>query len=136
MAGVSMCVLLVEDEMVIRMMLADVLSDAGFMIKEAASGDEAAELIRNPPATFSLLITDVHMPGTLDGLQVARLMRERQPGMPTIYMTGRPDVVRATGPLGAGEVLFPKPFSPFALLDLAHRLAWKSGEQAIIRPQR
>ncbi len=131
-----MCVLLVEDEMVIRVMLADVLSDAGFAVQEAASGDEAAKLIRHPLVTFSLLVTDIHMPGTLDGLQVARLMRERQPGMPIIYMTGRPDIVREAGPLSPEEVLFPKPFSPFALLDLARRLAWKSGEQAINRPQR
>ena len=131
-----MCVLLVEDEFVIRMMLADVLSDAGFSVKEASSGDEAADLIRNPPATFSLLVTDIHMPGSLDGLQVAGLMRERHPGMPTIYMTGRPDVVMAAGPLSPEQALFPKPFSPFALLDLARRLAWKSGEQAIVRPQR
>ena len=131
-----MCVLLVEDELVIRMLLADVLSDAGFAVIEAASGEEAAGLIGRPPATFSLLVTDVHMPGRLDGLQLARLMRGRFPGMPTIYMTARPDIVRQAGPLGPQEVLFPKPFSPFALLDLARRMAWKTGEQAIARPQR
>lgn len=131
-----MCVLLVEDEAIIRMMLVDVLSDAGFSVMEACSGDEAVELIRMPPATFSLLVTDVHIPGMLDGLQVARLMRQRYPGMPTIYMTGRPDIVREAGALGPEEVLFPKPFSPFALLDLARRMAWKTGEQAIDHPQR
>ncbi len=131
-----MCILLVEDEAIIRLLLAEVLAEAGFAVQEAADGDQAVALIRNPPASFSLLITDVHMPGGTDGLQVARLMHERHPGMPTIYMTGRPDLVRAAGPLGPAQALFPKPFSPSALLDLARRMAWKSGEQAIGRPTR
>lgn len=131
-----MSVLLVEDELLIRLMLAEVLAEGGFAVQEAASGDEAGALIRSSPATFSLLVTDIHMPGALDGLQVARLMRACRPRVPVIYMSGRPDVVIAGGPLGPDEAVVPKPFSPYALLALARRLAWKTGEGALSLPQR
>jgi DNA-binding response OmpR family regulator len=117
-----MCILLVDDEGLIREILADELDFQGFEVCEAETGDQAAALIKNPPKVFSLLITDVHMPGNMDGIEVARLMRLHHPGLPIIYTTGRPDTFDAVGPLGPKEILVAKPYTPMAIVDVIRRL--------------
>ena len=114
-----MCILLVEDDALIRLLLSEELIDAGYEVQEAANGTEAAELIRHPPTKFSLLITDIHMPGEMGGIEVASLLRQSHPDLPIIYTTGRPDVV---GTLGPRDTLVPKPFTPSMLLALVRRL--------------
>lgn len=122
-----MCILLVEDEALIRLLLADELAQAGFEICEAEDGDHAAALIYNPPSAFTLLVTDIHMPGRLDGMQVAHLMRERHPNVPVIYMTGRPDVLRGMRHRPVpGEAVVEKPFTPSEILSVVHRLLGSS----------
>jgi DNA-binding response OmpR family regulator len=116
------CILVVEDEFLIRFLLTEILVGAGFGVCEAPNGDQAAPLIEAPPEPFSLLITDIHMPGQMDGFAVANLMRTRHPGVPIIYTTGRPDVFDSMGPLREQEVLLPKPYSPSALLNLAKQM--------------
>jgi CheY-like chemotaxis protein len=71
-----MCVLVVEDEALVRDILVEALSSYGHDVCEASTGDAAAVLIETPPKTFTLLITDIHMPGQRDGIEVARLMRQ------------------------------------------------------------
>ena len=114
-----MCILLVEDDALIRLLISEELADAGFAVQEAANGAQATELIRHPPAEYRLLITDIHMPGSLTGMEIASLMRSHHPELPIIYTTGRPDVV---GPLGPLDTLVAKPFTPSMLLGLVRRL--------------
>ena len=111
-------VLLVEDEPLIREILVEELRNAGFAVCEAANADDAADLIQRRPQ-FSLLLTDVHMPGRMDGLGLGRLMRSRFPELPIIYITGRPDLM---GPLGSKEVLIHKPFTPPDILESIQQL--------------
>ena len=125
-----MCILLVEDEWLIRTMVAEELTDGGFAVREAADSDEASALIAEDPAAFTLLVTAVHMPGRLDGIGVARLLRERRPDLPVIYTTGRPDVLHALQPLRANEVLLPKPFELSSLLAVVRRLLGQHGAHA------
>jgi DNA-binding response OmpR family regulator len=117
-----MCILLVEDAPLIRAIVAEELAFQGFEVCEAETGDQAAALIENPPTTFSLLITDIHMPGQLSGIDVARLLRRRYPSVPIIYTSGRPDVLNALRPLGPKEALVPKPFTPSELMPIIHQL--------------
>lgn len=117
-----MCILLVEDEYLIRLILAEELTEAGFVVREAESGEQAAALIASKADIFTALVTDIHMPGSLDGMAVARLLRERRPGIPVVYMTGRPDVVVAAGATESETSLLPKPFAPSQLLSLVYRL--------------
>jgi DNA-binding NtrC family response regulator len=117
-----MCILLVDDEDLIREILAGELVFQGFEVCEAETGDQATMLIKNPPKVFSLLITDIHMPGNTNGIEVGRLMRRHHPALPIIYTTGRPDTFRAIGPLGPKEVLVAKPYTPAAIVDVARRL--------------
>lgn len=75
----ALCILFVEDEPLIRLILAEELTDAGFEVCQAENGDEAVKLIRDSPIAFTLLITDIHMPGERDGVAVARLMHRQNP---------------------------------------------------------
>jgi len=117
-----MCILLVEDEVLIRDLLTDELTVQGFEVCAAATGDQAAALIEAPPRPFSLLITDIHMPGRLNGIDLGRLLRRCHKLVPIIYMTGRPDALTALTSPGPWEAVLLKPFSPSALLRLIRRL--------------
>ena len=83
---------------------------------------QAFALIVQDPAVFTLLVTNIHMPGSLNGIEVASLLRARRPGLPVIYTTGRPDVLLGLHPLGTNEILLEKPFELRDLLAAARRL--------------
>jgi len=80
-------VLLVEDENLIRLVTSEILQDEGFEVVEAWDGDEAARLLDGPDS-FDILFTDVQMPGTLDGVEVAIYARQRHPGIPVLVVSG------------------------------------------------
>ncbi len=71
-------VLVVEDEVFIRLYLAEEIRVAGFTAIEASSGDEAFAVL-NSRNDIDLVITDIRMPGTMDGLQLAEWVRSQQP---------------------------------------------------------
>jgi CheY-like chemotaxis protein len=69
-AGSSTNVLVVEDEMVLRMRAVDIVEDAGFNAVEAVNADEALSILENR-SDISLLFSDIQMPGSMDGLKLA-----------------------------------------------------------------
>jgi PAS domain S-box-containing protein len=79
-------VLLVDDEELVRMSTADMLTDLGYRIIEAASAEEALGLIERG-RTFDLLVTDHLMPG-MNGTDLAQIVRARRPGTPTLLVSG------------------------------------------------
>jgi DNA-binding NtrC family response regulator len=76
------CILVVEDELLIRFMLSDGLRDHGYHVIEACSADEA--LIVLETAMPDLIISDVRMPGSLDGMGLLALVRRTMPTLPVI----------------------------------------------------
>ena len=80
-------VLLVEDEGIIRMTMAEFLEDEGYDVMEARDGDEAVRLL-NEPNHFHILFTDVQMPGSQDGVDVAIHARRLQPQLPVLVVSG------------------------------------------------
>ena len=83
-------ILVVEDEFLIRLTLVEALGDEGFDVLESGSGDAALPILQADPS-ISLLLTDIQLPGLLDGRGLARRARESRPDLPVLYMTGRPD---------------------------------------------
>jgi DNA-binding response OmpR family regulator len=79
-------VLLVEDEPPIREVIADELRDHGYEVVEAETGDQAAQLLACE--SFDLLLTDVRMPGKLDGIDVVHRARSLRPMLPVLVVSG------------------------------------------------
>ena len=117
-----MCILLVEDESLIRLILAEELTEAGFEVREAAGGGQALAEIAAEADRIALLITDIHMPGSVDGTEVARRLRARRPDIPVIYTTGRPDALNDLDSFGKRDVLLAKPFAPSELVSAVRKL--------------
>ena len=90
-------VLVVEDEFLIRLLISDALRDAGFDVIEAFNGDEAIDILSTAPV--DLVLSDVRMPGTIDGLELLRWVRESLPALPVILTSGHlpPDEAIAQG---------------------------------------
>ena len=108
------CILLVEDEADIRTVLAEVLEEAGHEVVEAETGDSAA-LLLDKSAGFDMLVTDVNMPGLLDGIGLAARFRKRHAARPILYVTGRPDALRQVAMRPHREAAL---FKPYGLLSL------------------
>lgn len=81
-------VLVVEDEMVLRMRAVDIVEDAGFVAVEAANADQAL-LILEQRSDISMLFSDIQMPGTMDGLKLAHAVNERWPNIKIILVSGQ-----------------------------------------------
>jgi DNA-binding NtrC family response regulator len=106
-------VLLVEAEPLIRMVLAEALIDEGYHVSMASNVLEAIGVIgRNP--TFDALITDVDMPGGLNGVDLASMVSSHAPSMAIIVTSGR----AVTEGLRSGWTFLPKPFGVAGLLKL------------------
>ena len=112
-------VLLVEDELLNRMWLADDLAAAGFDVLEAEDGDQAM-LLMDQTGALDLLITDIQMPGRTDGNLVATRAKQIHPGLPVIYASGRPASLRNI--MGPQDAFIPKPFTGATILSTALRL--------------
>ena len=81
-------ILVVEDEFLIRAMLSDYLQECGFKVLEASSADEAVGIIENVDVVIDLVLTDIRMPGAMDGFGLAQWVRTNQPNMPVILASG------------------------------------------------
>src|SRR3954469_13135336 len=99
-------VLVVEDEMVLRMRAVDIVEDAGFVPIEAVSADQAIEILESRD-DISLLFTDVQMPGTMDGLKLAHAAHTRWPHIKIILVSGQIAITEADKP--DDSKFFPKP---------------------------
>ncbi len=83
-------ILLVEDEALTRLMLVTELERNGHSVIEAADADQALSILRNDDS-IRLLFTDVNMPGTMDGLALAKLVRAERPAIRVIVASGYVD---------------------------------------------
>ena len=115
------CILLVEDEGLIRTTIAETLEDAGYVVVSVATGDAACTLM-NDSNGFDVLLTDIQMPGKADGIDVARSFHERHPDGPVVFMTGRPEMLMRMGTLSCREKLLRKPFGSAQMLHAIESL--------------
>jgi CheY-like chemotaxis protein len=118
--GVQMAaprVLVVEDEFLIRMTLSEVLTDDGFEVVEAGDAAEALAALEREPELAAML-TDIQLPGGLDGKALAAKARETRPTLPVVFMSGRPDSA-GSGPY---DLHINKPYLPSTVSAAVRRL--------------
>jgi two-component system KDP operon response regulator KdpE len=110
-------VLIVDDEPSIRISLRTILSGLGYVIVEAARGEEALALVRT--AQFDVVLLDINMPG-IGGIEVCRLMRKSVPRLPIVMLTVQGSEDRKVEALDAGADDYIT--KPFQLRELIARL--------------
>src|SRR5580692_7223901 len=93
-------ILVVEDEAIIRLELVDWLCDMGLVVLEANNADEAIALLDTHPE-IELLMTDILMPGSMDGARLAHHVRGRWPPVKIIVASGLVDTLLADLPKGS-----------------------------------
>ena len=109
----SLKVLVVEDDPLIRMTAAETLRDAGFVVVEAETADEAAAILRTALDRVHAVFTDIEMPGSMNGLALAHIVSDAWPASSVVLTSGRlnpcpstlPDRARFVGkPYDLGHV--------------------------------
>lgn len=113
-----MCILLVEDDPLVRMVTAATLTDADYHVVEAEHGPQAMELIARYPGRFAALITDFHMPGGMTGAEVVTHMRQSYPAIPMVIASALTGVIDPAWRRLHGVHLLQKPYSAATLLSL------------------
>ena len=101
-------VLIVEDEMMLRMRAVDIVEDAGFSPVQAVNADQALSILELR-SDISLLFTDIQMPGSMDGLKLAHAVHDRWPAIKIILVSGQVNPSDAEKP--ADSRFFGKPLS-------------------------
>lgn len=114
-------VLIAEDELLIRMLLSESFEDAGWEVTTAESGEEAVLLLDG----FDAIVTDIEMPGSVDGVQLSWIARTRTPNVPIVIMSGR--VVPRKASLPPDTHFLAKPVPHDVLLHLVRDLVRGSG---------
>ncbi len=101
-------VLVVEDEFLLRMNAVEMIEEAGFDVVEAGNADEAIAILEARPDIHTVF-TDIQMPGSMDGLKLARFVRGRWPPIKIIATSGHHDY--QDGDLPDGSMFLPKPYT-------------------------
>jgi CheY-like chemotaxis protein len=117
--GSRSVVLIVEDEFLLRLEAIDMIAAAGFEVVEAANADEAIEILESR-RDVTVIFTDIQMPGSMDGLKLARAVRGRWPPIKIIATSGHAHVLETDLPEG-GRFLA-KPYSPLQIAGVLGEL--------------
>lgn len=118
--GTPARIVIVEDEFLIRLTLSEALTDEGFVVVDCESGDEALPILQSD-RSIRLLLTDIQLPGGLDGFALAETIRQTVPSLPVIFMTGRPNSGPDT-PDSKLDIFISKPYTLAEVCDAARRL--------------
>jgi CheY-like chemotaxis protein len=115
-----MVILVIEDEPLIRMVVSEYIADAGFEALEAANADIAIEILESR-GDIRAIFTDINMPGSMDGLKLARAVRDRWPPIHIIITSGIPRLFK--GEIPDGCHFFQKPYSLEHIVGVLSSLA-------------
>ena len=114
-------ILLVEDEPLQRELMAESLSAAGYDVTATCTGDEAAILLADRDRLDALL-TDITIPGSIDGIGLAEHAREVHPNLPVLFVSGRPANQHRAAAITQPMAYMQKPFETRTLLCAMRRL--------------
>lgn len=118
-----MKILVVEDEPLIRLGLVSLVEEAGYTVLEASHAEQAIRLVERHP-DVSVIITDVDMPGSMDGIKLSHFVRGRWPPIHLIVISGKAGISAAELPSGARFLA--KPLRDELLLSAVRELGGAS----------
>jgi CheY-like chemotaxis protein len=120
--GAGEAVLIVDDEATVRMLVTEVLSESGYNVLEAANAPAAINVIDTYP-NIDLLITDVGLPGGMNGRQLAEAVRMRRKELKVLFITGYAENAAVSGGhLEHGMEILTKPFAMTALANKVRKM--------------
>lgn len=119
MARSKPVILIVEDELLLRMDSVDLIEEAGFEVIPAANADEAIAIL-TARSDIHVVFTDIQMPGSMDGLKLARFVRDRWSPIKIVATSGRVRI--GVEDLPAGSVFLPKPYRGAEVLAALRQL--------------
>ena len=109
--GAPQSILVVEDEVLIRMVIADYLRGCGYKVIEAANADEALALLQHEEIAVDAVFSDIEMPGSMDGFGLAKWLRTHRPDTDVLLAGNITRAVEAAADLCESGSL-PKPYEP------------------------
>jgi DNA-binding NtrC family response regulator len=115
-------ILVVEDNILIRMVIAAYLRECGFRVIEAVGADEAIAVLAQSEVLVDVVFSDVEMPGSLDGFGLNRWVREHRPDVPVILAGTPARASEAAAELCRSGPDLAKPYEPQLVLDRIRRL--------------
>ena len=115
----SPVIVLVDEEPTIRQAVADHLRRTSFQVVEAADSDEALKLLEMTPSAQGLVV-DAHVPGRMDGFELAGMARKRWPDLAVVMVSGHSDAT--SGPIPDGGEFIAKPYLSTYLVPTLNRL--------------
>jgi CheY-like chemotaxis protein len=117
--GARPVVLIVEDEILLRLHAREVIEDGGFDVVEAKNADVAISILEQRNDVV-LIFTDINMPGSMDGLKLTHFVKDRWPPIKIIATSGHARITADDLPEGSHFV--PKPYQPTEIADAIHQL--------------
>lgn len=119
-------VLVVEDEVLIRLVVADYLRECGYRVYEAVDAGEAVAVLQSPEVSIDVVFSDVQMPGDMDGFGLARWVRTNKPGVQVVLTSGVERSAEIAATLCEAGPLLEKPYPPQNVVDRIRQLVAKA----------
>lgn len=115
-------ILVVEDEVLIRMVISEYLRECGFKVIEAANADEAIIILEQANLKIDIVFSDIEMPGSMDGFGLSRWLRHNKPELKVILAGTVTRAANAAADLCDEGPTLAKPYEPRAVVDRIRRL--------------
>ena len=119
-------ILVVEDEVLIRLVIAEYLRECGYRVHEAVSAEEAILILQAPEVSIDIVFSDVEMPGGMDGFGLARWIRAHMPQTEVILTSGAERSADIAGTLCEAGPLMKKPYHTQEVVDRIRQLKAKA----------
>jgi CheY-like chemotaxis protein len=120
--AVAETVLVVEDEVLIRMAISEYLRECGYRVIEAANADEALIVLQEPALTIDVVLSDVEMPGSIDGFGLSLWVRQHRQGLEVILVSSPKRAADAAADLCESGPMLSKPYEPQIVVEHIRRL--------------
>lgn len=120
-------ILVVEDEVLIRLAIAEYLRECGYKVHEATHAAEAVAVMESPEVSVDVVFSDVVMRGEMDGFGLARWVRANRPGVEVILTSTVDRSAEVAGMLCEAGPLMKKPYEPQSVVERIKQLLAKAG---------